>query len=83
MATTRIGVIGSGPGGRHLSLFLQKHGVTTTLYSECTADQIRGSKLPNAAIHWWNARKRMAELDGDHWDGASAAGDVASKGTAP
>lgn len=69
MANTRIGVVGSGPGGLHLGLFLQKHGVTTTLYSERTADQIRASKLPNTAIHWWNVRKREAYLGVDHWDG--------------
>lgn len=67
MANTRIGVVGSGPGGLHLSLFLQKHGVTTTLYSERTADQIRASKLPNTAIHWRNVPKRDAELGVDHW----------------
>lgn len=69
MANTKIGVIGSGPGGLHLSLFLQKHGVTTTLYSERTAAQIRASKLPNTAIHWWNVRKREIELGVDHWEG--------------
>ncbi len=69
MANARIGIIGSGPGGLHLALFLQKKGVTTTLYSERTAAQIRESKLPNTAIHWWNVRKREAELGVDHWDG--------------
>lgn len=69
MANARIGVVGSGPGGLHLALFLQKHGVTTTLYSERTADEIRKSKLPNTAIHWWNVRKHEAELGVDHWDG--------------
>jgi len=69
MANARIGVIGSGPGGLHLSLFLQKHGVATTLYSERKADEIRKSKLPNTAIHWWNVRKHEAELGVDHWEG--------------
>ena len=69
MPNTRIGVVGSGPGGLHLSLFLQKHDVTTTLYSERTADEIRASKLPNTAIHWWDVRKREAELGVDHWEG--------------
>lgn len=64
-----IGVIGSGPGGLHLGLFLQKHDVKPTLYSERTPDQIRASKLPNTAIHWWNVRKREAELGVDHWEG--------------
>ena len=64
-----IGVIGSGPGGLHLGLFLQKHGVKSTLYSERTADELRKSKLPNTAIHWWNVRKREVELGVDHWEG--------------
>jgi 2-polyprenyl-6-methoxyphenol hydroxylase-like FAD-dependent oxidoreductase len=68
MANTRIGVIGAGPGGLHLGLFLQKHGVTSTLYSERKPDEIRKSKLPNTAIHWWNVRKRDAELGVDHWE---------------
>jgi flavin-dependent dehydrogenase len=76
VANSRIGVVGSGPGGLHLGLFLQKHGVTTTLYSERTADQIRASKLPNTAIHWWNVRKREAELGVDHWEGGQIGNNI-------
>jgi hypothetical protein len=46
---------------------LQKHGVTTTLYSEYTTDEIRKSRLLNTAIHWWNVGKRESEIGVDHW----------------
>lgn len=63
-----IGVIGSGVAGLHLVLFLQNHGISTTLYAERTPDEIRASRLPNSAIHWRNVRSRDKDLGVDHWE---------------
>ena len=42
-----IGIVGSGIAGLHLGLFLQKHGVDATIYSDRSPDQIRAGRLPN------------------------------------
>jgi 2-polyprenyl-6-methoxyphenol hydroxylase-like FAD-dependent oxidoreductase len=45
-----IGIIGSGIAGLHLGLFLQKHGVDSTIYSDRSPDQIRAGRLSNLVV---------------------------------
>src|SRR5262245_33290411 len=63
-----IGIVGSGIAGLHLGLFLQKHGVDATLYSDRSPDQIRSSRLPNLVARFDHTRERERALDVDHWD---------------
>ncbi len=39
-----IGIVGSGIAGLHLGLFLQRHGVDATIYSDRSPDQIRAQR---------------------------------------
>ncbi len=64
-----IGIVGAGVAGLHLALYLQKHAVPVTLYTEKTAEQQRSGRLANTAAHWANTRARERELGVNHWDG--------------
>lgn len=63
-----IGIVGAGPGGLHLALFLQEKGVDVTIYSDSTAEQIRGGQLMNVAAHWENTRARERALGVNFFD---------------
>ena len=65
---SNIGIIGAGVGGLHLALYLQQHGVSTTLYAERTPAEQRVTRLPNTAGHWSLTRARERELGVNHWD---------------
>jgi hypothetical protein len=65
---TKIGIVGAGIAGLQLALFLQKEGVTTTLYSDKTPEQLRQSRLPNLPVRFDHTRKREAELGINYWD---------------
>jgi len=62
----RIGIIGSGIAGLHLGLFLQKHGVDATLYSDRSPEQIRAGRLSNFVVRFDPTRERERALDVDH-----------------
>jgi len=63
-----IGIIGSGIAGLHLGLFLQKHGVDSTIYSDRSPDQIRAGRLSNFVVRFDPTRERERALDVDHWN---------------
>ena len=63
-----IGIVGSGIGGLHLALFLQKHGQEATIYTDKSADQIRDGRLFNLVVRFDNTRERERALDVNHWD---------------
>jgi hypothetical protein len=63
-----IGIVGSGIGGLHLGLFLQKHGQNATIYTDKSADQIRDGRLFNFVVRFDNTRERERELGVNHWD---------------
>src|ERR1044071_1661030 len=63
-----IGIVGSGIAGLHLGLFLQKHGVDATLYSDRSPDQIRAGRLPNLVARFEPTRERERALGVNHWD---------------
>ncbi len=63
-----IGIIGSGIGGLHLALFLQKNGQDATIYTDKSADQIRDGRLFNLVVRFHNTRERERALGVEHWD---------------
>jgi Styrene monooxygenase A putative substrate binding domain len=63
-----IGIVGSGIAGLHLGLFLQKHGVDATIYSDRSPDQIRAGRLHNLVVRFDPTRERERWLGVDHWE---------------
>lgn len=69
---TDVGIIGAGIGGLHLALYLQRHGVSATLYADRTPDEVRQGKLTNTAVYWSAMRERERHLGVNHWDEQAA-----------
>src|SRR5262245_41490681 len=63
-----IGIVGSGIAGLQLGLFLQKNGVSATIYSEKTPDQMRASRLSNFVARFDHTHERERALEVNHWD---------------
>jgi hypothetical protein len=63
-----IGIVGSGIAGLHLALFLQKHGMEATIYSDKSPDQIRAGRLHNFVVRFDPTRERERALGVDHWE---------------
>lgn len=63
-----IGIIGSGIAGLHLGLFLQKHGIDATIYSDKSPAQIRAGRIPNFVVRFDDTLERERALGVDHWD---------------
>ena len=64
---TTIGIVGAGIAGLHLALHLQQHGIGVTVYSDRTAEEIRGSRLPNSVALMGATRARDTALGTNHW----------------
>jgi hypothetical protein len=64
---TSIGIVGSGIAGLHLALYLQKQGIEATVYSDRSADEIRGGRLPNTVALTAVTRARDTALGTNHW----------------
>jgi len=67
---TNIGIIGAGIAGLHLGLFLQKHGIAATIYTEKTPEQQLGGRLANVVVRFAPTRERERMLGINHWDSA-------------
>ena len=63
-----IGIVGSGIAGLQLGLFLRKHGVDATIYSDRSSDQIRASRLSNFVVRFDHTCERERALGVNHWD---------------
>src|SRR5215813_6016434 len=63
-----IGIVGSGIAGLQLGLFLLKHGVDATIYSDRSPEQIRASRLSNFVVRFEHTRERERALGVDHWE---------------
>jgi 2-polyprenyl-6-methoxyphenol hydroxylase-like FAD-dependent oxidoreductase len=64
---TDIGVVGAGTAGLHLGLLLRQHDIPVTIYTDRTADQVRGGRLPNSVAHHAVTIAREEELGVNHW----------------
>ena len=56
-----IGIVGSGIAGLQLGLFLQKHGIDATIYSDRSPEQIRASRLFNFVVRFDQTCERERE----------------------
>jgi 2-polyprenyl-6-methoxyphenol hydroxylase-like FAD-dependent oxidoreductase len=63
-----IGIVGAGVAGLHLGLFLQQHGVPSTIYSDKTLEQLAQGRLLNTVVHHHCTRVRERALGINHWD---------------
>jgi 2-polyprenyl-6-methoxyphenol hydroxylase-like FAD-dependent oxidoreductase len=63
-----IGIVGGGVGGTHLGLFLRKHGIAATIYSEKTPAQHLAARISNVVCRSGTTRARERALGVDHWD---------------
>src|SRR5687767_10691754 len=63
-----IGIIGSGIAGLHLGLFLQKHGLDATIYSDKSPAQMRAGRIPNFVVRFHDTLERERIIGEDHWN---------------
>src|SRR4051794_21978562 len=63
-----IGIVGAGIAGVHLALYLQKHGIAATLYSDRSPDEMRGARLPSSVALMGATAARDVELGTNYWD---------------
>ncbi|MBO0805624.1 MAG: monooxygenase [Nocardiopsaceae bacterium] len=63
-----IGIIGAGVAGLHLGLYLQQHGVPSTIYGDKTARQLAEGRMLNTVAHHNTTVRREQALGVDHWD---------------
>ncbi|NYE21155.1 styrene monooxygenase/indole monooxygenase family protein [Microbacterium immunditiarum] len=64
---TDIGIVGAGTAGLHLGLLLRRHDIPVTIYTDRSADDVRGGRLPNSVAHHAVTVAREQELGVDHW----------------
>ncbi|MGH2875900.1 MAG: styrene monooxygenase/indole monooxygenase family protein, partial [Solirubrobacteraceae bacterium] len=65
---TSIAIVGAGVSGLHLGLFLQRHDVPATIYTDRGADEIAAGRLLNTVAHHHHTLERERELGVHHWD---------------
>lgn len=63
----RIGIIGAGTAGLQLGLFLRRHGIDATIYTDRTAEAYAAGRLPNTVAHHAVTVDRERKLGVDHW----------------
>jgi 2-polyprenyl-6-methoxyphenol hydroxylase-like FAD-dependent oxidoreductase len=62
-----IAIVGSGIAGLQLGLFLLRHGIDATIYSDKSPDEIRASRLPNLVVRFDHTRGHERALGVEHW----------------
>ena len=65
--TKRIAIVGGGPGGLHLGLYLRDHEVDVTIHTDRRPEDYRTSRLPNTVAHHSVTVAREDALRVNHW----------------
>lgn len=65
----QIGIIGAGIAGLQLGLRLRQAKVGVTIYTEQSAEQLRGGRIANIVLRSAPTRERERQLGVAHWDG--------------
>jgi hypothetical protein len=63
-----VGIVGSGIAGLQLGLFLQRHGMDATIYSDKSPAELRASPLRNLVVRFDHTLERERALGVHHWD---------------
>jgi 2-polyprenyl-6-methoxyphenol hydroxylase-like FAD-dependent oxidoreductase len=63
-----IAIVGAGISGLHLALRLQQAGVSTTVYTERSAEEMAEGRPVNLVARFDHTRERDRALAVDHWD---------------
>lgn len=63
----KIAIIGAGTGGLHLALYLQKHGVDTTVFTDRPSTDYASMRLPNTVAHFAVTLANENALGVNHW----------------
>ena len=69
-----IGIVGAGTAGLHLVLYLRRHGVDVTLFTDRKPEEYRGMRLLNTVAHHALTVARENELGVNHWPDAGYSG---------
>jgi hypothetical protein len=65
-----IGIVGAGIAGLHLGLYLQQHGIPSTIYTDKTAEEIAAGRIQNTVAHHNTTLERERALGVHFWDAA-------------
>ncbi|MBF6535966.1 monooxygenase [Nocardia farcinica] len=65
-----IAIIGAGAAGLHLGLYLQQHGIESTIFSDRRAEEYRNVRLLNTVAHHAVTIERENALGVNHWPDA-------------
>lgn len=65
-----IGIVGAGTAGLHLGLYLLKHGVDVTLFTDRRPEEYPGMRLLNTVAHHALTVARENTLGVNHWPDA-------------
>jgi hypothetical protein len=68
---THIGIVGAGVAGLHLGLFLRQHSIQATIYTEKSAADQLGARLPGLVARVGHTRDRESQLGVNYWDQAN------------
>jgi 2-polyprenyl-6-methoxyphenol hydroxylase-like FAD-dependent oxidoreductase len=63
-----IGIVGAGIAGLHLALYLQKHGIASTLITDRRPEEYRDIRLLNTVAHHHVTIAREDYLGVNHWN---------------
>ncbi|WP_327233676.1 hypothetical protein OG349_06515 [Streptomyces sp. NBC_01317] len=63
-----IAIVGAGISGLHLALRLQQTGITTTVYTERSAEEVAAGRPSNLPVRFGRTRQRERDLGVAHWD---------------
>jgi flavin-dependent dehydrogenase len=66
-AEKRIGIVGAGIAGLHLGLLLRKHGISATITTDRSPDEVARMPLLNTVAHHSVTLGREDDLNVNHW----------------